>query len=47
MTTSTTNKRLVVYEGQQHWLPDAIALDDQLLRDAFTPLECRTSKRRN
>jgi hypothetical protein len=38
MTTNTTNKRLVVYEGQQHWLPDAIALDDQLLRDAFTPL---------
>ena len=38
MTTSTTNKRLVLYEGQQHWLPDAIALDDQLLRDAFTPL---------
>lgn len=38
MTTNTTNKRLVIYEGQQHWLPDAIALDDQLLRDAFTPL---------
>jgi hypothetical protein len=38
MTTNTTNKRLVVYEGQQHWLPGAIALDDQLLRDAFTPL---------
>ncbi len=38
MTTSTTNKRLVIYEGQQHWLPDTITLDDQLLRDAFTPL---------
>ena len=38
MTANTTNKRLVIYEGQQHWLPDAIALDDQLLRDAFTPL---------
>ncbi|PSB23346.1 hypothetical protein C7B76_00350 [filamentous cyanobacterium CCP2] len=38
MTTNTTNKRLVIYEGQQHWLPDAIAIDDQLLRDAFTPL---------
>ena len=37
MTTSTS-KRLVIYEGQQHWLPEAIALDDQLLRDAFTPL---------
>jgi hypothetical protein len=37
MTTSTS-KRLVIYEGQQHWLPEAITLDDQLLRDAFTPL---------
>ncbi|MCF2151374.1 hypothetical protein IQ276_034165 [Desmonostoc muscorum LEGE 12446] len=35
MTTTNTNKLLVIYEGQQHWIPEAIAFDDQLLRDAF------------
>lgn len=38
MTTTNSNKLLVIYEGQQHWIPEAIAFDDQLLRDAFTPL---------
>jgi hypothetical protein len=38
MNTTNTNKLLVIYEGQQHWIPEAIAIDDQLLRDAFTPL---------
>ncbi|BAZ34030.1 hypothetical protein NIES4074_65440 (plasmid) [Cylindrospermum sp. NIES-4074] len=38
MNTANTNKLLVIYEGQQHWIPEAIAQDDQLLRDAFTPL---------
>lgn len=38
MTTTNNNKLLVIYEGQQHWIPEAIAIDDQLLRDAFTPL---------
>ena len=38
MTTTNSNKLLVIYEGQQHWIPEAIAVDDQLLRDAFTPL---------
>ncbi|MDZ7960161.1 MAG: hypothetical protein RMY34_20145 [Aulosira sp. DedQUE10] len=38
MNTTNSNKLLVIYEGQQHWIPEAIAVDDQLLRDAFTPL---------
>lgn len=38
MNTTNSNKLLVIYEGQQHWIPEAIAIDDQLLRDAFTPL---------
>ncbi|MBN3961536.1 hypothetical protein [Nostoc sp. NMS8] len=38
MTTTNSNKLLVIYEGQQHWIPEAIAINDQLLRDAFTPL---------
>ncbi|MBD2228148.1 hypothetical protein H6G08_27310 [Calothrix anomala FACHB-343] len=38
MTNINNNKLLVIYEGQQHWIPEAIAIDDQLLRDAFTPL---------
>lgn len=38
MTATNSNKLLVIYEGQQHWIPEAIAINDQLLRDAFTPL---------
>ncbi len=33
MTNINNNKLLVIYEGQQHWIPEAIAIDDQLLRD--------------
>ncbi|MDB9322366.1 hypothetical protein PN483_10545 [Nodularia spumigena CS-591/04] len=38
MNNSTNHKLLVIYEGQQHWIPEVIAHNDQLLRDAFTPL---------